>query len=389
MAARIAGQCLIDAASPVELPRAAERAVRQSLSTVSNPSLLLCFVGGVGHLPSDALFDVSRAVTALSPHSTRLVIETSAPIGTGVEREGKLAVSVFALDQSAAKVSLQTYFSTRRFIDTTLPLTDLIGDTATPRLGEITPALSLAFFAADAHHPKAIEFLSERAHAPLLGGGCISLLAGSPDSDTVPVSTALITIVSTLGVATVSSPACRVITPWVRVDQTDEQFIVTTDHGPALELFSRSNPTVTPKEPVLIAVQSHDGVSPPLVHTITGIDSHRGAVGLSESVPVGAMVALAARDAEAARTDLYRRLNELSRKLHGADPAAGLLLTSTGRGLGLYRRRDVDAGLFRARFGDLPVSGMQSAFALAPWGHDGRARTQRFTAVAAVFFRRS
>lgn len=384
MAVRVAGQCLVDAANPADLPRAAARAARQAMASAPSPSLLVCFVGGVGRLPHDAMRDIAAAVTPLAPHAARLIVETSAPVGVGVEREGQLAVSALALDRSVATPVLGAFKAAPDESQWGRRVAEAVS--ARPDGGR-APRVAFAFLAPEGHRLDAIESLSAPGLPPVVGGGCQSLFAGAPGEPAEPASAAVLPIASPLGVALVSSPACRLISPWLRVEQSDGQFLLRTERGPALDLLSESAPGGASKDPVLVAVRGDEEGAPPLLRTVVGVDAGRGAVGVSEAIAPGATVAFAVRDAEAARADFQRRLAELARGLRGAAPAAGVLFTCGGRGIGLYRRRDVDAGMFRARFGDVPVAGMQSAFEIAPWG--GRSRLQLFTAVAVVFYRPS
>ena len=104
---------------------------------------------------------------------------------------------------------------------------------------------------------------------------------------------------------------------------------------------------------------------------------------LSEEVEPGQRLAFAVRDAEAARKNLEGTVRELSRELAGSAPIAGLYFDCAGRGTQLYGTSGVDLRLLRARFPDLPLIGMRSAFELAP--HRGRLALHSFTGVLALF----
>jgi small ligand-binding sensory domain FIST len=121
-----------------------------------------------------------------------------------------------------------------------------------------------------------------------------------------------------------------------------------------------------------------------LVRPVRGIDPTRRGVLVGPDAAPGAMLAFAARDADAARRNLEVAVREVANQVKGSAPRFALFLSCAGRGQGLYGAPGVDARILRQRFPDLPIAGMHSSFEIAPRG-DGSARMQLYTGVLALF----
>jgi small ligand-binding sensory domain FIST len=119
------------------------------------------------------------------------------------------------------------------------------------------------------------------------------------------------------------------------------------------------------------------------VRGIQGVDPSREGVMLREEVEPGQRLAFAVRDPETARKGLEATVRDLSRDLAGSAPMAGLYIDCAGRGTQLYGSAGVDLRLLRARFPELPIVGVRSAFELAP--HQGKPALHSFTGVLALF----
>lgn len=185
-----------------------------------------------------------------------------------------------------------------------------------------------------------------------------------------------------------SSPACRLLMPPAIVTESRGPLVLRLAGEPALQVL-RNVAANLEGQPLLLTALAppEDGEdalgSALLVRGIQGVDPSREGVMLSEEVEPGQRLAFAVRDAESARKDLEGTVRELSRELAGAAPLAGLYFDCAGRGTQLYGTSGVDLRLLRARFPELPLIGMRSAFELAP--HRGRPALHSFTGVLALF----
>jgi len=94
-------------------------------------------------------------------------------------------------------------------------------------------------------------------------------------------------------------------------------------------------------------------------------------------------MAIAARDAEAARDDLESMARQVYRSTRGAALRFGIYVNCAGRGSSLYGSYDVDVRVLRHAFPNMPLVGLSSAFEIAP--HRDQPRLHLYTGVLAVF----
>jgi small ligand-binding sensory domain FIST len=93
-----------------------------------------------------------------------------------------------------------------------------------------------------------------------------------------------------------------------------------------------------------------------LVRNLVGIDPDRGLVAIGDLVEPGRDIQFARRDANTARDDLERMLDELRARLPG--PArGGLYHTCLGRGRHLFGEASAEMGLIGDALGDVPLAG--------------------------------
>jgi small ligand-binding sensory domain FIST len=187
-----------------------------------------------------------------------------------------------------------------------------------------------------------------------------------------------------------TSPACRLLTPLRRITETRGSMVVSVEGEPALDVLSAVGQDLT-DQPLVFAVLAPDeglegragGRPELLVRAVQGVDPVRRSLLVSEEICVGMRLAFAVRDAGAARSDLESVTRELQRDIAGAAPRFGVYINCAGRGSSLYGAYDVDTRIMRARFGDMPLAGMQSSFEIAP--HTGKPTLQLYTGVLALF----
>jgi small ligand-binding sensory domain FIST len=185
-----------------------------------------------------------------------------------------------------------------------------------------------------------------------------------------------------------SSPACRRLMPLRPITGARGPLLTEIAGEPALEVL-QSAASGLEGQPLILAMlapetREEEGGRPEfVVRGIQGVDPARGALMLGGELKLGWRVAFAVRDAAAARTDLELCTRDLAREAAGAAPLFGVYLSCAGRGTQLYDSPDVDLRVVRARFPDVPLVGLHSAFEIAPF--DGRAAVHFYTGVLGLF----
>ena len=105
-----------------------------------------------------------------------------------------------------------------------------------------------------------------------------------------------------------------------------------------------------------------------LVRSILGADRSDGSIALGQTVPVGTTVQFQLRDEVAARTDLSETLSSLRGGGLFDQCAGALLITSNGRGQGLFASADHDIEVVRLGLGTDRVAGFFADGEIGPAG---------------------
>lgn len=197
-------------------------------------------------------------------------------------------------------------------------------------------------------------------------------------------------VVAGLGQARVAaSPACKLLSPLLRVTKVRGSMLVELEGQRALDALSASAEDLDDQPLILVAIAApssqESATERPelLVRAIQGVDPARGGIVIGEAVEVGTRVAFAIRDAHTARSDFESHLRKLANSSAGAAPRFGIFVSCAGRGSNLYGAPDVDVKLVRSRFAEMPFVGLSSAFEIAPFADS--VALQLYTGVLAVF----
>lgn len=257
------------------------------------------------------------------------------------------------------------------------------------RAGRTAPPV-IAFLRPDGFGPQVLEPLREaRGAAYVFGGGAAGgAPVASVDADgQVSASAGAAMFVRGLSPPVIrSSPACRLVMPLGRITETRGSLVISIDSEPALDVLGRVGQELE-GQPLVFAVLSElepeSGRTELVVRGVQGVDPVRRALLVSDEVREGMQIAFAVRDAAAARADLEAVARDAARALAGAAPRFGIYVNCAGRGASLYGTGDVDTRILRARFGDVPIAGLQSAFEIAP--HAGKPTLQLYTGVLGLF----
>jgi small ligand-binding sensory domain FIST len=227
--------------------------------------------------------------------------------------------------------------------------------------------------------------------AGAVGGDPVAITAGG---DVLAARAAGLVLSGLAAPIVEASPAVRLLSPFVRIDEARDGLVVRLGGRPALEVLSaaasglRAAMGGAGPQPIVFAAVADDVGDVDegrfAVRNVRGVDPARQGVLIGPDAREGARFAFAVLDAAAARADLERVARKASEAARGSAPRFALYLSCAGRGQGLYGASEVEARLLRQRFGDLPIAGMHSAFEIVSWGK-GRAKMQFFTGVLALF----
>jgi small ligand-binding sensory domain FIST len=228
------------------------------------------------------------------------------------------------------------------------------------------------------------------AHATVIGAGTLppgGAWSCAPDRKPAQGEVVGLIVRGVARPAVRSSPACRLLAPFLPIKEARGAMVFRLGDEPALQVLSSSTRDLGGR-PLVLAV-----IAPPettagargglLVRGIRGIDPGRKAVVVTDEATPGMLMTFAICDANASRADLAGSMRELARDLAGAAPQFGLLVSCAGRGVGLYGERDVDTRIVRERFPNVPFAGMFSTFEIGPLGH--RPAMHLYTSVVAMF----
>lgn len=174
---------------------------------------------------------------------------------------------------------------------------------------------------------------------------------------------------------------CRPITPAAPVTRVDGHWVLEIGGRPALDVYREAAGAPLAAdlrrsaERVVAALPRGAG-DEQVVRPVAGFDPERRAFALAEDLRVGTPLRLALRDADLAREDL-------TRSLAGAGPAAaGLYLSCTGRGRGLFRHAGLEAAVVARALGATPLAGLFGSFQLGPVA--GASELHTYAAVLAL-----
>jgi small ligand-binding sensory domain FIST len=262
-------------------------------------------------------------------------------------------------------------------------------------LSEMPASSALTLLRADKFDADSLEGLTESGRKSLgsrvFGGGTLAqrdVYVVERGRTSHAAGAAL--VVGGLGQARVTaSPACKLLSPLLRVTQVRGSMIVELEGQRALDALSASAEDLEDQPLILVAIaapgsQESATERPELMlRAIQGVDPSRGGIVIGESLEVGTRVAFAIRDGHTARQDFENHLRKLSTSAAGAAPRFGIYVNCAGRGSALYGALDVDVKLVRSRFAEMPLVGLHSAFELAPFGRS--VALQLYTGVLAVF----
>jgi len=120
-----------------------------------------------------------------------------------------------------------------------------------------------------------------------------------------------------------------------------------------------------------------------LIRNLIGVDRESGALAISAYPRAGQTVQFQMRDGQAADEELVEMLRNEQTALGGSTPAAAILCSCNGRGVGLFGQPDHDARRISEELGPVPLAGFFCNGEIGPVG--GRTFLHGFTASLALF----
>lgn len=373
-----------------DLEYAARAAVRQAVGALdAAPDLLLLFVcGNDGDQVERAGVAGMRAAGA----AVTIGCSTGGVIGGGRAVESTSAVSAWAAVLPGARLTpfeLRTSRAADHLIVAGMPEPD-IDD-------QVGLLLADPFrFPADGFVERSADTLGP---LPLIGG-----LAGSPNGredlqlfiDGEPASGGAVGVLvgGDVALSTVVSQGSRPIGPTMTVTGSDGNEITELAGIPALEKLERILDDLPDAERPLAAEGLSLGVAMDeyaerhergdfLIRGVVGVDSARGALAISDIVPVGRTVRFQVHDAAGADEDLAELLEQFAGPADFGRVAGALLFSCNGRGGEMFAGADHDLRAVRRGLSTGPVAGFFASGEIGPVA--GRNHVHSFTASILAF----
>ena len=188
---------------------------------------------------------------------------------------------------------------------------------------------------------------------------------------------------------TLVSPACRPVGPVLTVTDA-EGFLLKSLAGTPAALRAQEVLAGLPEPDRGLALSGMQlgvavGADDPrvgdfVIQEFQGAEGERGALQMSQAVPVGATVQFHVRDEQSADEDLNVMLEGVAARM-GARLEGALLFASTARGRFMFESRDHDAAMASGRLG-VPVTGFFADGEFAPLGDQICMNRQTATLVA-------
>jgi small ligand-binding sensory domain FIST len=373
--------------SEPEPPSSALKAVRRELTSVREavPKATGGIVFASGDLAQQAE-SVAEAVADVWEGIPALVVPAAGVLTEEHELEGATAVSGILWAGGSARVVVAPDPAEAPRVGA------LLAEAAKSELDAASGTV-LVFVGSDGLEPDGLAQIARalpRSTVAGAGAAAAALFSIDHGGEVISARAAALAVSGLASPLVDASPACRLLTPFMPVDEALSGMVLRLGGRTALEQLSTCGPRIRSgkAQPMVFAALSPDAANPEperfLLRPLRGIDPQRGGVLIGPDARRGVRLAFGVRDPAASREDLERMARRLERQSQGAALRFGLYLSCVGRGRGLYGAQDVDVRILRRRFPQLPIAGMHSSFEIASWG-PGEPQLQLFTGVLALF----
>ncbi len=232
--------------------------------------------------------------------------------------------------------------------------------------------------------PRQLEALAGQSGAFLVGG--LAFPGGGHVAGQIsPASLSGLVLGDAVPLLVGISQGCQPIGPCHVVEEALDNVVMTLDGRPALEVLKDEAGEIIARRLARAAGYIHvalpganDGPDY-AVRNLLGIDPQRAWLAVGDYLRPGDRLMFVRRDANAARADLARMLEDLSRRLEGRTPKGGLYIACMGRGAHMFGDDGREAEMIREHLGDFPLIGFSASGEI--W-HD---RLYGYTGVLALF----
>ncbi|HVY27213.1 MAG TPA: FIST C-terminal domain-containing protein [Polyangiaceae bacterium] len=376
-------------------PDKAARAFSQAARRVTRPTGALVFAAGA---LGERLVQLGRAITQAAPGLPVCLAAGAGVVSERGEVEG----------QSAATGIVWSGGSAHAF-SVTGQNAESVGSQLSQAIrsneGNSRSTTALVFARPNGLAPHVLEPLSELRRTRVIGAGTVGeapVVAVGADGNLSPGPAGGMVLSGMAAPLVRASAACRLLMPLKIISKTRGSMVLEIEGAPALEVLRSVADNLEDQPLVFVAlappVAADPSVMDPalerrseraserpevLIRAVQGVDPVRRGLMVSDEVKPGMRLAFAVRDAKAAREDLQSAVRELLREANGAAPRFGIYINCAGRGSSLYGQRDVDLKILKARFGEMPLAGMQSSFEVSEVG--GKPALQLYTGVLGLF----
>lgn len=212
--------------------------------------------------------------------------------------------------------------------------------------------------------PGLVAELSRRLDSGFVVGGLTSSRGAHPQVADGVVEGGLSGVVFTdqVVVATRLTQGCTPVGPWRRVSRSQRNVVIELDGRPALEVMREDADLAGAADldqagsTVFAALPAGSSGDDYLVRGLSGIDTERGLVAISDSVREGSRLMFCRRDRRAAADDMARMLESIRSGLY-TRPRGAVYYSCLGRGRSLFGEPSRELAMIRDALGEVPLVG--------------------------------
>ena len=173
------------------------------------------------------------------------------------------------------------------------------------------------------------------------------------------------------------SPAHHPIGDTFFITDARHNKITELDGRPALDVMSESlrkylsHISGSPPDDLFVALSINPktsviGRGEFILRNIIGVNTGEKLFSVDEQVREGQKISFAIKNSYGARDNFRTTVDEMASSGLEHQPAFGLLMRSSGRGVELYDKKNVDLDIIKERWGEFPLIGLQTASEIAP-----------------------
>ncbi len=169
---------------------------------------------------------------------------------------------------------------------------------------------------------------------------------------------------SNMEVMTRLTQGCSPLGPRHQITESSNNIVIRIDGRPALEVLKEDIGKELAQD--LNKIAGYIFVGLPIrgsdtgdyvVRNIIGIDPDHKLLAIGDKIDPGMPIMFTRRDAQAAKEDFFKMLNNLKRRLKGRQPKGGVYHSCVGRGAHLFGKKSQEMKTIQKVLGDFPLVG--------------------------------